>query len=65
MPRGRNSPASRQLRAVAFKEGRIKRSEATIHQKQIIDRACQLPEERRTALIETAEKSVKDIQIDK
>jgi hypothetical protein len=39
MPRNRNSPASRQLRAKAFKEERIKNKEAN-----------QLPEERRVVI---------------
>jgi hypothetical protein len=39
MPRSRNSPASRQLRAKAFKEERIKNKEAN-----------QLPEERRVVI---------------
>jgi len=62
MPRGRNSPASRQLRALTFKEGRVKRKEASKYRKQIIERANQLPEARRAALIEAAEKTLKDIQ---
>ncbi|EFX67726.1 hypothetical protein DAPPUDRAFT_115185 [Daphnia pulex] len=40
MPRSRNSPASRQLRAKAFKEERIKNKEAN-----------QLPEERRVVIL--------------
>jgi hypothetical protein len=62
MPRGWNSPASRQLRVVTFKEGRIQRSEAVKYRKQIIERANQLPADRRAALIEAAEKTLKDIQ---
>ncbi len=62
MPRNRNSSLSRQLRAVTFKERRIQRSEATKYRKQITERANQLPAHRWAALIEAAEKTLKEIQ---
>ena len=63
MPRKRNSPLSRQIRAVVFKEERIQRSESTKYRKQIAERADKLPADRRAALIETAEKILKEIQV--